>query len=436
MENDPQQNHNPLERRLDLSVAIDALENTTDERLRHMGRSVKMPGFRPGKVPFAIVKQQYGEKTRHEALNEVLGKVFGEAVEGQKLNVAGPPRIEPRQSDSETHLEFSAVFEVYPEFTLGDLSAFRVERPVLDVTDAEVDQTIEILRKQRVRYVTTERPAAGEDRVVVDFLGRKDGVPFQGGEAHAHPFVLGRGTMLPDFEAAVAGMRAGETKTFDMTFPADYFAKELAGQTVQFEITVQQVGEPVLPEVDSEFARALGIEDGDVARMRAEIGENLRREVKKRIDARVKEQVMAALAQANPIPVPNVLVEQEIRRLVSGTLQDMARRGLNPEETPVRPEWFAEQARRRVALGLILAETVATEKLNATPEQLRVLVEEAAQTYEKPAEVVQWYYQEPQRLAGVEALAVENNVIEWALTRLDVTDKAVSLDELMGRQTV
>jgi trigger factor len=425
-------NTNPLERRLDIVIAVDALEHATEQRLKRMGRNIRMPGFRPGKVPFSMIRQQYGAEARHEALNEALNAAFGEAVGGQKLNVAGYPRIEPKESDSTTHLEFSAVFEVYPEFTLGDLSSASVERPVLEVTAAEVDKTIDVLRKQRVRYEAADRAAAKEDRVVIDFLGRKDGEPFQGGAANDYPFILGRGAMLPEFEAAVEGLKAGESRTFDMAFPADYSAKDLAGQTVQFEITVKQVSAPVLPEINADFARALGIEDGDVDKMRAEIEENLKREVRKRIEARLKNQVMDALLAANPIPVPNALVEAEVERLVQNARQDAEQRGIKAREFPIRPEWFTEQAKRRVTLGLIFANLIKPENLQARPEQVKAVVEEAAQTYEKPAEVVQWYYAQPQRLAEVEALVAENNVVEWVLARVKVTDKTVSFDELMA----
>ncbi len=428
------QTTNPLERRLDLSVAIDALESAIEQRLKRMGRNMKMPGFRPGKVPFAMVKQQYGAEARHEALTEALNTAFGEAVVGQKLNVAGYPSIEPKASESTTHLEFSAVFEVYPEFALGDLSASSVERPVLEVSDVEVDKTLDILRKQRVRYSATDRAAAKEDRVVIDFLGKKDGEPFQGGQASDYPFVLGQGMMLPEFEAAVEGMKAGESKTFDMTFPADYFAKDLAGQTVQFEITAKQVMAPTLPEVDADFAKTLGIEDGDIAKMRAEIEGNLKREVKKRIEARLKDQVMDALVSANPIPVPNALVEMEVQRLIQNARQDMEQRGMKAKDFPIQPEWFADQAKRRVTLGLILAELVKSEKLQAKPEQVKALVEEAAQTYENPAEVVGWYYAQPQRLSEVEAVVIENNVVEWVLSKAQVADKTVAFDELMGQK--
>jgi len=424
---------NELERRIDISIAIADVEKEMEPRLRRMGRNMKVPGFRPGKVPFAMVKQQYGDQARHEVLSEQLDRAFGEAVTAQKLHVAGYPRLEPKATESTTHMEFTAVFEVYPEFVPGDLSAAEIERPTLEVGAAEIEKTLDILRKQRVRYDNADRGAAKEDRVVIDFTGKKDGVAFQGGSAVDYPFVLGQGMMLPDFENAVEGAKAGESKTFDLTFPADYHAKDLAGQTVQFEITVKQVQGPRLPDVDADFAKMMGVTDGDVEKMRAEVEANLRREVKRRIEAKVKDQVMEALLKANPISVPASLVDMEIQRLMQSARKDMEQRGMKMTDMPLQPEWFADQAKRRVTLGLILAEVVKTEQLQATPEQVRTMVEEMAASYEQPEEVVRWYYAQPQRLSDVEGVAIESNVVEWVLGKAKVTDKAAVFDELMSQ---
>ena len=425
---------NELERRVDLSIAIADVEKVMEQRLKRMGKNMKVPGFRPGKVPFSIVKQQHGDQARHEVLSEELDRVFGETVTEKKIRVAGYPRIEPKTTESTTHIEFSAIFEIYPEFTPGDLSTAEVERPILEVSAAEVDKTLDILRKQRVSYEDADRAAAKEDRVVIDFLGKKDGVPFQGGEAKDYPFVLGQGMMLPDFENAVEGAKAGETKTFDLTFPADYHAKDLAGQTVQFDVTVKQVQAPVLPELNAEFATSMGIADGDVTKMRTEIETNLKREVKRRIEGKLKDQVMEALIKVNPISIPTSLVDMEIQRLMQAARQDMEQRGMKVKDMPIQPEWFADQAKRRVTLGLILAEVVKTEKLQATPEQVRAMVEENAQSYEHPEEVIRWYYAQPQRLQEVEGVAIENNVVAWVLGKAKVTDKAAVFDELMGQK--
>ena len=405
------------------------------ERLKRIGKNFKMPGFRPGKVPANIVKQQYGEQAHFDALNEALERAFGEAAKSQELRVAGNPRIEPKTTESTTHLEFSAVFEVYPDVKLGDLSSVEIERPVLEVGAAEIDSTMTVLRKQRVRYEPVDRGAAKDDRVTIDFLGKKDGEPFAGGQAKDYPFVLGAGSMLADFENAIYGLKAGESKTFEMTFPADYLSKEIAGQTVSFEITVKEVREPILPEVDADFAKELGVEDGDVEKMRAEIETNLKREVSKRLQAKVKDQVMEALLKTNPIDVPNALLEMEIQRLMQSARQDMEQRsGKKMKDFPMQREWFTDQAKRRVGLGLVLSEIVKVNQLHAKPEQIKTVVEEAAQSYEHPEEVIRWYYAQPQRLQEVEGVAIENNVVAWVLGKAKVSDKAAVFDELMGQK--
>ena len=426
---------NALERRLDLLVEIEELEKDINQRLKRIGKNVKMPGFRPGKVPANIVKQQYGEQAHYDALNEALERAFGEAAKSQELRVAGNPRIEPKTTESKTHLEFSAVFEVYPEVKLGDLSNVEIERSVLEVGAAEIDSTMTVLRKQRVRYDPVDRAAAKEDRVTIDFLGKKDGEPFAGGQAKDYPFVLGAGSMLADFESAIYGLKAGESKTFEMTFPADYLSKEIAGQTVSFDITVKEVREPILPEIDADFAKELGVEDGDVEKMRAEIETNLKREVSKRLQSKVKDQVMEALLKTNPIDVPNALLEMEIQRLMQSARQDMEQRGgAKMKDFPMQREWFVDQAKRRVSLGLILSEIVKVNKLQAQPDQIKKIVEESAQSYEHPEEVIRWYYAQPQRLQEVEGVAIEDNVVAWALSAAKVVEKPIAFDELMGQK--
>jgi trigger factor len=424
-----------LERRLDLSVVIADLDKEIDQRLKRMGKNVKMPGFRPGKVPFNIVKQQYGYEAHMDALNEALEKAFKEAVKAQQMRVAGNPKIEPKKTESETHLEFTATFEVYPEIKVADLKEVEIERPVLEVGATELENTLNVLRKQRVSYEPVDRAAAKGDRVTIDFLGKKDGVPFQGGEAKDYPFVLGEGTMLADFENAVTGMKAGESKTFEMTFPTEYHAKDLAGQAVTFDISVKQVSEPILPEIDAEFAKSLGIADGDTEKMRAEIETNLKREVKSRLKSRVKNQVMDALLKTNPIDVPAALVEIEIDQLIQNARHDMEQRsGKKLKDFPIQREWFTDQAKRRVSLGLVLSEIVKANELHAKPEQIKTVVEEAAQSYEHPEEVVRWYYAQPQRLAEIEGVVIEDNVVEWALSSAKVLDKPIAFDDLMGQQ--
>ena len=419
-----------LERRIEMSVPMAEVDKQVEQRLRQMSRTVKMAGFRPGKVPFKMVAQQYGGQARSEAIGAAVEKAFGEKVREQKLRVAGYPRIEPKPGNAES-FEFSAVFEVYPDVVVGDVSAQSIEKPLLEVTEAEVDKTLAALRKQRTRFEPAGRPAQKDDRLVIDFTGRKNGEEFQGGKATDYPVFVGGGMMLPDFETNLEGLSAGATKTFDVAFPADYHAADLAGQTVQFEVVVKKVEAPVLPEVDAEFAKALGVKDGDLAKMRAEVQANLEREVKKRLQAKVKNQVMDALLAATPIEVPAALVEAESRQMAENALKDLQQRGMAAANMPVEPSWFTDAATRRVKLGLILAELVRAEDLHAKPEQVRAVVDDFAQTFEDPQEVVRWYYSQPQRLAEAEALVMENNVVDWALAKAKVTDKAVAFDELM-----
>ncbi|KAA3653733.1 MAG: trigger factor [Proteobacteria bacterium] len=427
-----QETTNALERRIDITVAKEALEKEVQARLKHLGRTVKMPGFRPGKVPLKMIEQNYGGQARSEAIGAALEKAFAEKVQAEKLRVAGQPRIEPKAEAAEGAMAFTAVFEVYPEITLGDVSDKAIERPSLTVSDAEVDKTIDVLRKQRTEYETVERAAAADDRVVIDFTGRKDGEVFEGGQASDFPFVLGAGSMLKDFEDAVDGLKAGETKTFNMTFPEDYHAANLAGQTVEFEITVKEVGAAKLPEIDAEFAKSLGVADGDVAKMREEVKANLEREVARRIKTRIKEQAMDALLAANPIDVPKALVTREAEQLAENARRDMESRGMQTKDLPVSPDWFTEQAERRVKLGLVLAELVAAKDLYAKPEQVRALIEDFAQSYEDPKEVIDWYYSQPQRMAQAEALVIEENAVDWVLNNAKTEDKTVAFDELMG----
>lgn len=427
-----QETPSALERRIDMSVAMADINKEVDARLKKMARTVKMPGFRPGKVPMKIVAQTYAPQARSEAIGAAVEKAFGNAVREQNLRVAGYPRIEPKEASSAEVLEFSAVFEVYPEVVSGDLTAHAIERPVLEVGEAEVDKTLDVLRKQRTSFEPADRAAAEGDRVTIDFAGRKDGELFDGGKAEDFPFVIGAGSMLKDFETAVSGLKAGDAKTFDMTFPADYHAQHLAGQAVQFEVTVKKVEAPVLPAVDADFAKALGVADGDVSKLREEVKANLTREVKRRIQAKVKEQVMEALLTVTPIEVPKALVEAESRQLAENAKRDLETRGMQTKDIAVEPAWFADQAVRRVKLGLIMAELVKSKDLHAKPEQIRALVEEMAQSYEDPSELVRWYYAQPERLAQAEAVVIEDNVVAWVVAQAQTTDKTVAFDELMG----
>lgn len=422
----------PLERRIEMIVALTEIDREVGQQLKRMAKNAKLPGFRPGKVPMKMVEQMYGAQARSEAIGAAVEKAFGQAVREQNLRVAGQPRIEPKPAGTEGQMEFTAIFEVFPEFKIADISGSAIERATLTVGDAEVDKTIEVLRKQRTTFVPAGRAAEKGDRLVVDFSGRKNGEAFDGGTATDYPVFVGGGMMLPDFEAALEGVTEGEEKTFDVAFPEDYHAKDLAGATIQFTVKVKSVEAPQLPAVDADFARALGIADGDIDKMRGEVRANLEREVSKRLRARVKEQAMGALLETNPIDVPQAMVEMEAQQMADNARRDLEGRNPQMKNMPVEASWFTEQAVRRVRLGLIVAELVKEKDLHVKPDQVRAVIDEFAATFEDPQEVVRWYYSQPQRLAEAEALAMENNVVDWVLANAKVTDKEVAFDELMG----
>lgn len=422
-----------LERRLNLAVPVADIESEVGKRLARLARNVKVPGFRPGKVPMKMVMQQYGSQVRSDVISDVVQQSVTSAIQEQKLRVAGYPRIEPRgTSAAEGQLEFSAVFEVYPEVQLGDLSAALVERPVGEVTAADIDETVEILRKQRVQYRTVDRPAQHGDRLTLDFHGTIDGVPFEGGQATDFKMVVGETRMLPEFEAAAAGARAGETKTFPLTFPADYHARDVAGRTAEFTVQVKSVEEGTLPALDSEFVRAFGVDSGSVDDLRREVRGNLELELKKKIEARLKEQALAALRDHSSFALPRALVEQEAENMARQMAANMQQQGMRPQDINVSPEMFRAGAEDRVKLGLIVAELVRAHGLQASPEQVKALVQESAQTYEHPEAVVRWHYEKPERLNEFQALAVERNVVDWVLKQVRVEDKLTTFRELMG----
>ncbi len=424
-----------LERKLSVALPAAEINSEIENRLKRLSRTVKMHGFRPGKVPFKVVAQQYGPQVRQEVLGDAMQKSFGEAVQRQNLRVAGYPRFEvqPATEDA-SELKYSATFEIYPEIVVGDISGTTVERPVLEVGDAEVDKTLEIMRKQRARYEPAERAARDGDRVTIDFNGTIDGAAFQGGSAKDQAVMLGSGRLLPDFESNLSGLKAGDAKSFDLRFPDDYHGKDVAGKTARFEITVKQVAGPVLPDIDGDFAKSLGVDDGDIARMRGEIKANLEREVKVKLKIRVRDQVVQALLDSTRVEAPKSLVQMETQRMAAGARQELASRGIQvTENMPMPTDLFEKQAERRVTTGLILGELMKAHNLYPRPEQVRALVEEQAQSYEHPQEVVKWFYAEPERLRDIESAVAEENVVTWALGVAKVSDKPVDFDELMGK---
>jgi trigger factor len=421
-----------LERRVSMSVPVGEIDRQVEARLRKLARDVRMPGFRPGKVPLKMVAQTYGPQVRSEVLSEAVQKSFSDAVKEANLRVAGYPKIEKKDgSDEEKALEFSATFEIYPEVKVGELKA-TIERPQVVVGDAEVEKTLGILRKQRVRYELASRPAKDGDRLTVDFAGSIDGKPFDAGKAENFTFHLAEGRMLPEFDAAARGMSAGESKTFPVKFPDDYHGKDVAGKLASFELKVHKVEEPKLPELDAEFAKSLGVADGDLDRMRAEIKQNVEREVKKRIETKLKSQALDALLAATPLELPKSLIEMESQELANRAAAELHSRGVKPGQVELSPSQFEATAKRRVALGLIIGELQNTEGLKPKPAEVRALVEQEAQSYESPAEVVKWFYMQPQRLSEMESMALESNVVKWVLSKANVVDKDTPFDELMG----
>ncbi len=425
-----------LERKITLTLPADVIQNEVTKRLKEVARKVKMDGFRPGKVPMSVVAQQYGYSVHYEVMNDKVGEAFAAAANEAQLRVAGQPKITEKEGAPEGELTFDAVFEVYPDVKIGDLSAAEVEKVSADVTDAAIDRTLDILRKQRRSFAqrAADQAAVDSDRVTIDFAGKIDGEPFEGGKAEGFQFIVGDGQMLKEFEDAVRGMKTGESKTFPLAFPADYHGKEVAGKTADFLVTVNKIEAAHLPEVDEALAKSLGIAEGTVEALRADIKKNLEREVKQRVLARNKQAAMDALAAAAELDLPKSIVQAEADRLVEGARADLKQRGVkDADKAPIPEELFRPQAERRVRLGLVVAELVRTNELHATPEQIKAHIEELAASYEKPADVVRWYTSDNRRMAEVEAIVIENNVTEFVLSKAKITDKAIGFDELMGQ---
>jgi trigger factor len=424
-----------LERRITLTLAADDINTEVESRLKKLARTVKADGFRPGKVPMSFVAQRYGASVQYEVVNDKLGEAFTSAANEAKLRVAGMPRIEQKDGAADGQLAFDATFEVYPEVKIADLAGAEVERIAADVTEEAIDKTVEILRKQRRSFAQRGAAdvAADGDRVSIDFEGKIDGEPFAGGKADGFQFLLGEGQMLEAFEKAVRGMKAGESKTFPLAFPEDYHGKDVAGKEADFLVTVKKIEAQHLPEVNEAFAKALGIKDGTVEALRADIKKNLEREVKFRVLAKNKGAAMDALVGKAELDVPNALVEGEAERMVANAREDLKKRGIkDADKAPIPAELFKDQAEKRVRLGLVVAELVRSNNLQAKPEQLQAHIEEISQSYEKPAEVVRWYLSDRERMAEVEAVVIENNVTDFILGKAKVTDKSLPFDELMA----
>jgi trigger factor len=424
-----------LERRITLTVAAQTINGEVENRLKKLSRTVKADGFRPGKVPMSVVAQRYGYSVQYEVVNDRIGQAFNEATNEAKLRVAGAPKITQKEEAPEGQMAFDATFEVYPEVKIGDLGAAEIERVSTEVTEAAIDRTVEILRKQRRTFglrAHSEGALEG-DRVTIDFEGKIDGEPFAGGAAQAFQFIIGEGQMLEQFDKAVRGMKVGESKTFPLQFPADYHGKDVAGKEADFMVTLGKIEAQNLPDVDAALAKTLGIKEGTVEGLRADVKKNLEREVKFRVQARNKAAVMDALAKASELDLPNALVTGEAERLIEGARADLKKRGVKDADTVTIPaDIFKPQAEHRVRLGLVVAELVRANNLRALPEQLQAHIEEISQSYEKPTEVMRWYLGDRNRMAEVEAVVIENNVTAFVLARAKVLDKVLPFDDLMA----
>ena len=423
-----------LERRITLLIPANDLNAEIETRLKKLSRTVKADGFRPGKVPLSVVAQRYGYSVQNEVMNDKIGQAFASAANEAKLRVAGTPSITQKEGSPEGQIAFDATFEIYPDVKIGDLATAEIERVGTEVSEAAIDRTVDILRKQRRTFA--QRPAADGavegDRVTIDFEGKIDGEPFAGGKADAFQFIIGEGQMLEQFDKAVRGMKVGDNKTFPLQFPADYHGKDVAGKEADFLVTVKKIEAQHLPALDEAFIKSLGIADGTVEALRADVKKNLEREVKFRVLSRNKAAAMDALVKVAELDVPKALVDSELERLVANAREDLKQRGVkDADKAPIPSELFQPQAERRVRLGLVVAELVRANNLQAKPEQLQAHIEELSQSYEKPADVMRWYLSDRQRMAEVEAVVIENNVTQHVLGLVKINDKALPFDELM-----
>lgn len=420
------ENTSALERRMTIGVPAERIETEVNKRLQQTARKAKIPGFRPGKVPMSVIRQRYEDGARQEALGDLIQATFYEAVVEQKLNPAGAPAVEPKSFEKGKDLEYVATFEVFPEFTVADFDSISVERLSADVADSDLDNMLEVLRKQNVRFEVADRAAQNEDQLNIDFVGKVDGEVFAGGSATGTQLVLGSGRMIPGFEDGLVGAKAGEERVLNVTFPEDYQNLELAGKAAEFTVTVNTVSEPKLPELNEEFFKQFGIKETGIEGFRTEVRKNMERELRQAIKSKVKNQVMDGLLAANPIEVPKALLENEVNRLRVQAVQQFGG-NIKPDQLPA--ELFEEQAKRRVELGLIVAEVVKQFDLKPDDARVREMIQEMASAYQEPEQVVAWYYKNEQQMNEVRSVVLEEQVVDTVLQKASVTDKSVSYEE-------
>jgi len=432
------ENLGALKRRVAISIAPEKLQSEIDNRLKKLAKTAKLAGFRPGKAPLKIIAQMYGAQAHQEALNDKIHEEFTNTAKHHNLKIAGYPHFENNfGSGSDTNAspsyEFTATFEVYPDIAISDLSQHSLEQLDVLISEDDIDKTLEVIRKRQTRYESiNDREVQEGDQVKIDFHGLLDGKDFAGGKAQNIQLIIGEGRFLKDFESSMVGMKPGGVKSFDVKFPNDYHSKDLADKTVTFEVKLLELNKPILPSIDSDFAKSLGIVSGEMQELRNAIKRDLESEAAKKIRSRLKEQVMQVLLDATQIDAPNVLIEQETERLMQDTQNNLQSRGIKSTDMQLAPELFKQKAEYRVKLGLILAELVKLHSLKARPEQIRSLIEEIAQSYENPEQVVKWHYSSKEHLQEAEALVLEENVVKWALDKVKLTSKSITFDELMG----
>jgi len=422
-----------LERRMTIKVPLAPLEGQIKQRLTQLSRTAKFAGFRPGKAPIGLVNQQYGNQVRDEVYSKAVEESFGNAVEENKLRVAGFPNIQHKPfEEAATDLEYTATFEVFPEVKLGDLSKIKIENPTLEISEEDIEKTLDVLVKQRVSYAPVKRASKAGDRINISLTASIDGEQVESTGDKGIDLVLGEPGRIEAFDKELSGGKAGEAKKFDIKYPKDHEPAQLAGKKVAYEVKFNAVSEAVYPKIDKEFAKELGVADGDVKKMRAEIKLSLEQEVEKRVKARVKEQVFQGLVEVTKLDVPTSLVGVEINRMAQMTAQNLQQRGMDPKQIKLEPAMFEEQAKRSTTLRLILSEVVNSNSLQANADQVRAVIDAFAQSYDDPQELVKWYYSDVKRLDEPSALATEENVVAWVLKKAKVSDKKIKFDELMA----
>lgn len=419
-----------LERKLTVQVPAETIEKEVESRLNSMRSRVKIDGFRPGKVPLSVVKKQYGAAVLQEVATEVMQNSLRDAVVQESLNPAGNPTIEPKSIEPGKPLEYVATFEVYPEITLADCSKLEVERVTAEVTDEDIEKMIDTLLKQRTTYENVERASQDGDQIVINFVGSVDGEEFEGGKAESVPVVIGSGSMIPGFEEQLTGKSAGDEFTFEVKFPDDYHAENLKGKMASFATKVISVGEPKAPALDEDFAKAFGVADGSVDSLRAEIRQNMERELRNKLTDTLKKNVMDKLLEANDVLVPKALVDHECENLQKQMAESAQLQG----GMSLPKELFEGEAKRRVSLGLIIGEAIKQSELKPDADRVTQKIEDIAQTYEDPQEVINHYNNNPQLKQGIEALVLEEMIVDWVVDQAKVTDKASNFQDIMNPQ--